>query len=82
MNNLSFYNDLFNALLSNVRTESILHYNIFLDTSSLFGIDKYIYDRVKTILNDPTINEPTNPNFFHKDFLSSLISVDVPIRQE
>ncbi|MEG2342508.1 MAG: hypothetical protein RSB95_05285 [Bacilli bacterium] len=66
---------------SNTVTEIIDYYNVYLDTSSLVGIDKYIYDRVKDILEDPTINDPINPNFVHKDFLQSLLGVEVPVRQ-
>ncbi|MEG2342427.1 MAG: hypothetical protein RSB95_04870 [Bacilli bacterium] len=69
-------------MLTNVKNESILHYKVYLDSTSLVGIDKYIYDKVKLILNDLTINNPLNPNYIHKDFLASLISVDIPIRQE
>lgn len=85
LENVAFYKDLFSALTTNVSSVNIPHYNIFLDKSSLFGIDKYIYERIINIVDpiiNPDINDSNNPNYFYKDFLLSLISKDVPIRDE
>lgn len=76
-----FYSDLFTALTTNVKSEKINHYKIFLRKDSLTGVDKYIYEKIVSILTDPTIDNISNPSNKYKDFLTSLLTVETPIKQ-